>query len=230
MNLLLSQVLKASPDLTIDIQQIFLRVGHAFSLGVLLMLATYLISIQHRRSRPSKPGQTTVQLTTLSLLGLSNLLFLCLGLTGIMLLINNNIVRAFSIVAAIALVRFRIKVDQNNLNASYLFAVLAGMASGLGEVHIAWILTAVYCLILIGLTAALNLISRMAKESSSTLSLVAAPPQEKLEAQPKTVLNPLPPVTAVGLSLRLPQSGLRIKTPTQKQELRSSRGAPASSR
>ena len=77
-------------------------------------------------------------------LGASNLLFLCVGLTGIMLLVNNNLARAFAIAAALALTRFRIKLDQKSVNASLLFAILIGMACGLGEERLAWMATGIY--------------------------------------------------------------------------------------
>ena len=82
-------------------------------------------------------------------LGASNLLFLCVGLTGIMLLVNNNLARAFAIAAALALTRFRIKLDQKSVNASLLFAILVGMACGLGEERLAWMATGIYIVLFI---------------------------------------------------------------------------------
>lgn len=82
-------------------------------------------------------------------LGASNLLFLCVGLTGIMLLVNNNLARAFAIAAALALTRFRIKLDQKSVNASLLFAILIGMACGLGEERLAWMATGIYIVLFI---------------------------------------------------------------------------------
>ncbi len=82
-------------------------------------------------------------------LGAANLLFLCVGLTGIMLLVNNNLARAFAIAAALALTRFRIKLDQKSVNASLLFAILIGMACGLGEQRLAWMSTGIYIVLFI---------------------------------------------------------------------------------
>jgi hypothetical protein len=82
-------------------------------------------------------------------LGAANLLFLCVGLTGIMLLVNNNLARAFAIAAALALTRFRIKLDQKSVNASLLFAILIGMACGLGEERLAWMATGIYIVLFI---------------------------------------------------------------------------------
>jgi hypothetical protein len=69
-----------------------------------------------------------------------------------MILVNNNMVRAFAIGAAIALVRFRIKLDGKSANASLLFAILAGIACGLSELSLAWTLLATYVL-LVGIVA-----------------------------------------------------------------------------
>ncbi len=82
-------------------------------------------------------------------LGAANLLFLCVGLTGIMLLVNNNLARAFAIAAALALTRFRIKLDQKSVNASLLFAILIGMACGLGEERLAWMATGIYIVLFV---------------------------------------------------------------------------------
>ena len=93
----------------------------------------------------SKAKSVSKEDDTLQLfLGASNLLFLCVGLTGLMLLVNDNLARAFAIAAAIALVRFRVKLDQKSINASLLFAILAGMACGLNAVELAWTATGIY--------------------------------------------------------------------------------------
>ena len=76
--------------------------------------------------------------------GASNILFLCVGLTGMMVLINNNLIRAFAIIAAIALVRFRVKLSSSNTNAFLLFGVLSGMSFGVREVMLGWIMVGAY--------------------------------------------------------------------------------------
>lgn len=72
-----------------------------------------------------------------SVLNASNVLFLCFGMSGIMILVNNNLARAFAIGAAIALVRFKIKLDSYGLGATLFFAVVVGMACGVGQVETA---------------------------------------------------------------------------------------------
>ena len=102
-------------------------------------------------------------------LGSSNLLFLCVGLTGVMLLVNNSLARAFAIAAALSLTRFRIKLDQKSINASLLFAILAGMACGLAQVRLAWMATGIYLALLIAILIMVNLLkpkSEVALEKS----------------------------------------------------------------
>ena len=94
---------------------------------------------------PKSGKDDTLQL----FLGASNLLFLCVGLTGLMLLVNDNLARAFAIAAAIALVRFRVKLDQKSINASLLFAILAGMACGLDAIELAWTSTGIYIVLFV---------------------------------------------------------------------------------
>jgi hypothetical protein len=65
-------------------------------------------------------------------------LYLCFGMTGVMILVNNNIARAFAIGAAISLVRFRVKLDQPGFSAGLFFSVLTGMACGVDQIPTAW--------------------------------------------------------------------------------------------
>ena len=76
------------------------------------------------------------------LLGSANVLFLCFGMTGIMILVNNNLARAFAIGAAIAVIRFRIKF--NSQGSMLFFGVLVGMACGVGQLATAMGITFAY--------------------------------------------------------------------------------------
>lgn len=122
-------------------------------LGILLVLVTYMATKVLREERKAADAQHEI-------LGVANLMFVTVGLAGVMLLVNNNIVRAFSIFAAIALIRFRVKLDSKSINASYLFSVLAGMACGLQEFVLAWAITGVYVLLLVILSFCFNAIRR----------------------------------------------------------------------
>jgi len=152
--------------------QMLLLLLHAVGIGVILVLVTFLEmkylsgyeekfiggpdddddnsdDVTNVEPAPAVSGSKSKKVdkqdeTLQQFLGASNLLFLCVGLTGLMLLVNDNLARAFAIAAAIALVRFRVKLDQKSVNASLLFAILAGMACGLNNIELAWTATAIY--------------------------------------------------------------------------------------
>ncbi len=110
--------------------------ANAAGVGMVCALVSFLAVRPNAGGDKTKVGE--------AIYGAANLLFLCVGLTGTMILVNNNVVRAFAVGAAIALVRFRVKLDDKSANASLLFAILAGIACGLGELVLAWTLLAAY--------------------------------------------------------------------------------------
>ena len=148
--------------------QMFLLLLNSIGLGIILVIATFY-EVRYLSEYPAlqiaepdndddddaspesiKPKAGKKSVSNLEIfLGASNLLFLCVGLTGVMLLVNNNLARAFAIAAALALTRFRIKLDQKSVNASLLFAILIGMACGLGEQRLAWMATGIYIVLFI---------------------------------------------------------------------------------
>lgn len=141
------QNMAEAPVLAMSFDQIVSIMINSLGVGLVLAAVTYLgtKSIYGRGK-----GSNSLDPFAL-LLGSANLLFLCVGLTGVTLLINNNIVRAFAIVAALALIRFRVKLDQKSMSASVLFGVMAGMACGLQEMLLAWIMTGFYVVLLAAL-------------------------------------------------------------------------------
>lgn len=78
------------------------------------------------------------------IMGASNVLFICFGMTGIMLLVSNNLARAFAIGAAIAVIRFRVKFDGKGTGSTLFFGVLVGMACGVGQTQTAVLITVAY--------------------------------------------------------------------------------------
>ncbi|MBF0362370.1 MAG: hypothetical protein HQK49_15240 [Oligoflexia bacterium] len=91
----------------------------------------------------NKKEKKTVDYANL-FLGSANILFLCVGLTGVMILVNNNLARAFAIGAALTITRFRVKVGPKILASNLLFGVIIGVANGLSEMILAWLLTIIY--------------------------------------------------------------------------------------
>jgi hypothetical protein len=108
---------------------------HAVGAGALLMLITACGTIW-ASSRIG--GEESDGSPAEIVLNSANVLFLSFGMAGVMLLVNNNLARAFAIGAAIALVRFRIKVSSKTLSMALFYGVLAGMACGVDRVHLAW--------------------------------------------------------------------------------------------
>lgn len=118
--------------------ELLVLLGHSAAIGLVLCLITYLAN------RSSAKEKNNLILST------SNIMYLSTGLTAIMILVNNNLARAFSIGAAIALVRFRVKLGNKGAAANILFAIIAGIACGLDEVRLAWIMTGFYFFISFG--------------------------------------------------------------------------------
>ncbi len=69
----------------------------------------------------------------------------------IMMIIGSNIARAFSLVGALSIIRFRTAIKDSR-DTGYIFAAMAiGMASGTGMYLIAITFAVLYCLLMIGL-------------------------------------------------------------------------------
>jgi hypothetical protein len=127
-------------------------------LGALLTLVTIwanqkvspLLKDLEPSSTVSKKEATTannLSALTHTILNASNVLFLCFGMAGIMILVNNNLARAFAIGAAIALVRFKIKLDSYGLGVTLFFGVVVGMACGVGQGETAIAIALAFCTI-----------------------------------------------------------------------------------
>ena len=164
----------------------FLLLLHSIALGLILVVATFYevkylseypiksrveldMDDEDEESGKNSPEKVNPKGKKTSnnleiFLGSSNLLFLCVGLTGVMLLVNNSLARAFAIAAALSLTRFRIKLDQKSINASLLFAILAGMACGLAQVRLAWMATGIYLALLIAILIMVNLLKPKSAE------------------------------------------------------------------
>lgn len=132
----------------------------SIALGIVLMIIAVWsskkigqkLAIDHTLAAPDnsllkEPGKFEKSLRTSYVelvMSSSNVLFLCFGMTGIMILVNNNLARAFAIGAAIAVIRFRVKFDDKGLGSTLFFGVLVGMACGVGQVQTALVITTTY--------------------------------------------------------------------------------------
>jgi hypothetical protein len=127
---------------------------HSTALGVILCTVTYTLGrLLHRAEMSRRKGlrkgivryrEKQRQNRVRTLIASSNLLFLCVGLTGTMILVNNTMVRAFAIAAAIALVRFKVNLNGRDSNSALLFGILSGIACGLQELKLAWVLISMH--------------------------------------------------------------------------------------
>ncbi|OQW46419.1 MAG: hypothetical protein A4S09_05465 [Proteobacteria bacterium SG_bin7] len=122
---------------------------NTFCSGLVLAFASYLLD-----TSVAKKSLNTGSDPVARMVNASNQLIMCVGVGGMMLLIEQNLVRAVVLFAAMALVRFRVRVSEKSLSASFFFSVIAGMASGMGEIHLAWVFTSVF----VGLSLVLSVI------------------------------------------------------------------------
>ncbi len=112
---------------------------NAILAGLVISLAAFILdSVLTKIS--SEPDTDLVS----RLVSASNLLIICVGVSGMILLIQQSLVRAVVLFAAIAVVRFRVRVSEKSLGAAFFFAVIAGMSSGLGEFNLTWIFTGIF--------------------------------------------------------------------------------------
>lgn len=124
------------------------ELGNSLVLGLLLSITSYLTG----RAILDKTGKNFSKKNVQLILASSNILYLCIGLSAVMILVNNSLARALSVGAAISLVRFRRKLGDKSNDSNILFGIIAGMACGLGVIDLAWIISMTYILISIMLT------------------------------------------------------------------------------
>ena len=129
----------APEALGFTLKMILFIFANSLAVGIILAFITYF-STALNIEKGSNAGLLRQKL----ILGSANILFLCTGLTGLIILVNNNLARAFAIGAAMALVRFRSKLSQKSLGANFLFGIIAGIACGLNELTVAWVVTGMY--------------------------------------------------------------------------------------
>ncbi len=147
----------------------FQLMGHSALLGLGLMLLTAWVTSNssNKADKADREAGSPADLIYSS----ANVLYLSFGMTGMMLIVNNNIARAFAIAAAIALVRFRIKVDTKILSMSLFYGVLTGMACGVGHVLVAYILVLFFGLLQILVLMAVKVVEHRVKKPATVREL-----------------------------------------------------------
>lgn len=141
-----------SAMVSLPLKEVISILGHSILIGFVLALATYFVG-RYLEKKFSLVSVGAVEQPR-EIIGAMNLMFLTVGLCGLMILINNSFLRAFAIVATIAVVRFRVKLDSKALGSAMIFAILAGMACGVRELGLAYISVGVF-LLLVGIMLSL---------------------------------------------------------------------------
>jgi hypothetical protein len=149
MNPFMNQIAGSIPDTVQATPEMIWLVLHSVILGVFLMTVTVFTTMRNGTKAAGKlPGlKDTDPSASDVLFNSSNVLYLCVGMTSVMLLVNNNLARAFAIGAAIALVRFRIKVDSKNFAMCLFYGVIIGMACGVDQTFLAYSLAGVFAIL-----------------------------------------------------------------------------------
>jgi uncharacterized membrane protein YhiD involved in acid resistance len=115
------------------LEQAILGLLLAFVLG---QLAAWIYMYTHAGLSYSRAFVQSIILLTI---------IICLG----MMVIGNNIVIAFGLIGALAVVRFRNILKDTRDMAFVFFALVVGMATGTGSHHLAVLGTALFCLVLL---------------------------------------------------------------------------------
>lgn len=131
--------LAKAPEVEIDLIASAEALGNSAILGILLMILVAWVSHLTAKEKDAVPGEAPLRPSDV-VINAANVLFICFGMTGMMLIVNNNIARAFAIAAAIALVRFKIKVNSKVTSMGMFYGVLVGMACGVGHSFIGYAL------------------------------------------------------------------------------------------
>jgi hypothetical protein len=117
---LTGEVVATDPVLTVD--ELLLRLGLGAVFGVAVGAAYFLTQRKKRAEAASF---------------VSTLVLLAILLAMVSMVIGSDIARAFSLVGALAIVRFRTVVEDTRDTAFVIFAVIAGMAAGAGAYRVA---------------------------------------------------------------------------------------------
>ncbi len=88
----------------------------------------FMVAVAYRFHRYPTPVPTTFPLT---------LVLLSILIAMVMQVIDDRVARAFSLVGALSIVRFRTVLDETQDIAFVIFAVVVGMASGTGAIAVA---------------------------------------------------------------------------------------------
>lgn len=140
-----TQLIQQAAQLKSTYPQMLQMLGVSAFLGAILAFGSFFIVrfIDPRIQRSAEDGERRQK----AVMSAANLLFFCVGLTGVLMVLDNNLMRAFIIVTTIAIISFRIPVDNKAANSELLFALLIGVSCGVNEVSFASVILGVYLLL-----------------------------------------------------------------------------------
>jgi hypothetical protein len=136
----------------------------------------------------------------------TTLILLSILIAMVTQVIGDNVARAFSLVGALSIVRFRTVVRDTQDTAYVIFAVVSGMAVGAADLWVAGIGLGV-----VGLAAFLTMPRRAAASSTSPIMLLSI--RMALGHDPKTTLEPVLDRQTVGrhvVSMSTARQGLAL--------------------
>lgn len=110
------------PDPVLSAEELLIRLGLGAAFGV-AVAAVYFLTQKKKRADAASFVSTLVLLSIL--------------LAMVSMVIGSDIARAFSLVGALAIVRFRTVVEDTRDTAFVIFAVITGMAAGAGAYRVA---------------------------------------------------------------------------------------------
>lgn len=148
----------SGPSLTFEI--VYPVILHSLGMGALLMISSMAAHMMlGKRPAPGSEEETPAQLIQHS----AHVLFMCLAICCLILLVENNLARAFTLGAAIALIRFKTKLEEKTSSTALLFGIICGMSAGVGIPRVGWMLAALYGLIQLTLVGIVQFFERLRK-------------------------------------------------------------------
>ncbi len=191
--------MEAAAGLPITFQEAIVDMGHSALLGAVLMLITVWASYQAVAPAASTavvPGEEPESPAEL-VMSSANVMFICFGMTAVMQLVNNNLARAFTIGAAIALIRFKIKMNSKAINMGLFYGAVVGMACGVDAAILGYVATGFF-----GVLQLMTLLISKAVDKATRSSNPRAQATQQISVTSTVVLPATPQVAQAPLSTK----------------------------
>ena len=160
---------------------------------LITVLATHNTVITPTASTAVIPGEEPDSPAEL-VLSSANVMFICFGMTAVMQLVNNNLARAFTIGAAIALIRFKIKMNSKAVNMGLFYGAVVGMACGVDQVILGYAAVVFFGALQFMVITTARVVDKATRKNRPTAltSLLLAPtPAAPLPAAPQVAQAPV---------------------------------------